>query len=101
MKQDEIIEMARQADVWVAGQEPYQSQLEAFAKLVYDRGWMNGYTSCDNDNKTLTSTLIAEAVGEEREACADNVETFFDPMWADHYDAGNQLAKMIRSRGEA
>jgi hypothetical protein len=34
MTQDEIIEMAKQADVWVVGQEPYQSQLEAFAKLV-------------------------------------------------------------------
>jgi hypothetical protein len=34
MTQDEIIEMAKQADVWVVGQEPYQSQLETFAKLV-------------------------------------------------------------------
>jgi hypothetical protein len=34
MTQDEIIEMAIQADVWVVGQEPYQSQLERFANLV-------------------------------------------------------------------
>jgi hypothetical protein len=34
MKKDEVIELAKEADVWVAGQEPYQSQLEAFAKLI-------------------------------------------------------------------
>ena len=26
--------MAREADVWVVGQEPYQTQLERFANLV-------------------------------------------------------------------
>jgi hypothetical protein len=34
MTKDEVIELAKEADVWVAGQEPYQSQLEAFAKLI-------------------------------------------------------------------
>ena len=34
MTRDTIIRMAREADVWVAGQEPYQSQLERFAALV-------------------------------------------------------------------
>lgn len=36
MTQDEIIKMAKKADVWVVGVEPYQSQLERFAKLVAD-----------------------------------------------------------------
>jgi hypothetical protein len=31
---DDIIRMAREADVWVVGQEPYQTQLERFAALV-------------------------------------------------------------------
>jgi len=31
---EDIIRMAREADVWVAGQEPYQTQLERFAALV-------------------------------------------------------------------
>jgi len=44
--------------------------------------------------------LVCDAVDKEREACADNVETYYDPMWTDHYQAGNELAKMIRARKE-
>lgn len=34
MNSDDIIRMAKEANVWVAGQEPYQTQLERFAALV-------------------------------------------------------------------
>jgi hypothetical protein len=34
MTRDDIIRLAREADVWVVGQEPYQTQLERFAALV-------------------------------------------------------------------
>lgn len=34
VSKDDIIRMAREADVWVVGQEPYQTQLERFANLV-------------------------------------------------------------------
>jgi len=34
MNRDDIIRMAMEADVWVAGLEPYQSRLEHFAALV-------------------------------------------------------------------
>lgn len=34
MTREDITRMAREADVWVAGQEPYQTQLERFAALV-------------------------------------------------------------------
>jgi hypothetical protein len=37
MTKEEILEMARQADVWVAGQPPYQTQLEKFARLVAEK----------------------------------------------------------------
>jgi hypothetical protein len=37
MTRDEIIEMAREADLWVAGQDPYQEQIERFAALVEQR----------------------------------------------------------------
>jgi len=67
-----------------------------FAKMVYDRGWMGGYTSCDNDNKTLTSALIADAVEDEREACA---------MVCDELDLNkgeaNLYSQLIRERGDA
>jgi hypothetical protein len=34
MNRDDIIKLAMEADVWVAGLEPYQSRLEHFAALV-------------------------------------------------------------------
>jgi hypothetical protein len=34
MTQDDILRIAKEADVWVAGQRPYQTQLERFAALV-------------------------------------------------------------------
>ncbi len=34
MTRDDIIKLAMEADVWVAGLEPYQSRLEHFAALV-------------------------------------------------------------------
>ena len=47
MTKDQIIEMAKQADVWVVGQEPYQSQLEAFAKLVAEAERSECLKFCD------------------------------------------------------
>ena len=73
MTQDEVLEMARQTGV-LAGYEGEPSLLVIFAKAMMD---------------------------VEREACADNVETYYDPMWTEHYEAGNELAKAIRARGEA
>lgn len=34
MNREDILRMAQEADVWVAGQEPYQTQLVRFAELV-------------------------------------------------------------------
>lgn len=34
MNRADILRMAQEADVWVAGQEPYQTQLVRFAELV-------------------------------------------------------------------
>ena len=79
MKQDDIIRMAKEADVWVAGQEPYQTQLERFAALV---------------------------AAAEREACAKVSETLGvhpalnvyngGPEWYKH---GKEIAAAIRARG--
>ena len=73
MTQDEIIELAKQADVWVAGQEPYQSQLEAFAKLIAEK---------------------------EREACAKVCEDLDVEDWQNRtWDIGTlDCAKAIRER---
>ena len=93
MTQEEIIELARQAGLTVGvanngsksmgkyedksfavGRLPLEDFV-TFAKLIHTRGWMQGYTSCDNDNKNLDSALIDDAVEEEREACAKLLET--------------------------
>lgn len=34
MNREKVLELAQQADVWIAGQAPYQEQLERFAKLI-------------------------------------------------------------------
>jgi hypothetical protein len=80
MTKDEILELARQADVWVAGQPLYQAQLEKFAKLVAKK---------------------------EREECARLCENSISSIWEyspdDVKEAGinvcNNLAKSIRARG--
>ena len=74
MTQDEIIEMAKQADVWVVGQEPYQSQLERFAKLVaqHEReacakiceedAWRCKKIAVDTQNKQANASAIEASI---------------------------------------
>lgn len=38
MTREDITRMAKEADVWVAGQEPYQTQLNRFAQAAYAAG---------------------------------------------------------------
>jgi len=66
MTQDEILEMAKQADVWVAGQEPYQSQLEAFAKLVAAKE----ADRIADEAKDIIKRAEERGAAKEREACA-------------------------------
>jgi hypothetical protein len=37
MTRDDILRIAKEADVWVAGQRPYQTQLERFADLILEQ----------------------------------------------------------------
>jgi len=109
MKQDEIIEMAEKAGFTTVWKKqfilsPYgfedadlREELEAFAKLIAAKERERVEDLCMRG--TQLAVLVAKA--EEREACADNVETYYDPMWTEHYCAGIELAKMIRARGEA
>jgi hypothetical protein len=107
--QNEVLEMARQADVWVAGQEPYQSQLEAFAKLVEER------TAAKVRKATLEemiyehpTTAIEKAVAYEREGLVRIIEANIAAereACAKMCDAtegaeGKDLAQAIRARGE-
>ena len=71
--QNEVLEMARQSGLMdrilpnFLSTPKTEAAFEAFAKLLLERGYMAGYTDCDNGNKTITSTLIADAVKDERE----------------------------------
>ena len=50
MNKEEIIRLAKEADVWVAVQEPYQAQLERFARLVAateSQAWVRMINSID------------------------------------------------------
>jgi hypothetical protein len=75
MKQDEMIEMAKQAQMpfyWRTGEITYLDKLEAFAKLVAQH---------------------------EREACAKVIEQCNWPKWAETTDARDVFAEAIRARG--
>ena len=116
MTQDEIIEMARRARLhrnqhnlasnpvqYKFSYDGTEEALIAFAKLVHQRGFMDGYTSCDKDNQNMLSCRIDDAVEEEREACAMLAQkTVCDthiPTGVKIY--GTAVAKAIRARGEA
>lgn len=50
MNKEEIVKHAKEADVWVAGQEPYRAQLERFAGLVAaaeSQAWVRMINSID------------------------------------------------------
>lgn len=50
MNKEEIVRLAKEADVWVSGQEPYQAQLERFAGLVAaaeSQAWVRMINSID------------------------------------------------------
>ena len=50
MNKEEIVRLAKEADVWVAGQEPYRAQLERFAGLVAaaeSQAWVRMINSID------------------------------------------------------
>ena len=96
MTQDEIIEMAKQADVWVVGQEPYQSQLERFAKLVAQ----HEREACAEVAMTLTRRM------KETEKAHYNHSA--EPFIAERFGferglilEGQKIADAIRARGQA
>ena len=108
MTQDEIIEMARQAgftqpegETWY---EAFPQCIEAFAKLVEDKAFQDGY------EKGVAA--FNEAVELEREACAKlcmETEQKFAELsdkFSFAFDAGgvfgaSQCLNAIRARGEA
>ena len=99
MTQDEIIKMARQAGIgWGEGIGGMTDFLEAFAKLVAERAFQNGY------EKGIAA--FNDAVLLEREACAKVCEDSKAPsdwnlvavLWK---ECRNKLAAAIRARGQA
>jgi len=78
MTKDEIIELAMAYG--------FTGGFNAQGDLTYDATFVEAVT---------------EAVVKEREACADLCATFYDEMWEEYAEAGNELAEIIRARGEA
>ncbi len=85
MTKEDIIRMAQEADVWVVGQEPYQTQLARFAALV-----AAAVKQVDDDTieyiqnmDAHIDTAVREAVAAERERCAQVCEDHFssDGHW--------------------
>jgi len=91
MTQDEIIEMARQAEF--VNLDLCSSELERFAKLVAakeQKKW-----------EDQTAVEIHEAVLEEREACAKVCDELVNKENnGDYQNAANWCSIRIRARGE-
>jgi len=112
MNRDDIIRMAREADVWIVGQEPYQAQLERFAALVAEplqARIKDLYRQLEETEKRLDGQYKM-GVEAEREACAKLCDEYVVPasIAGAHPDyligkqmALEQAARAIRARGEA
>ena len=115
MTQDEIIELAVLAEfemddsgvlspqvVWYI----YQESLIKFAKLVAAKErerYMQLFLDPENQPTqfgTATQEYREQEIKDERESCADLCATFYDEMWEEYAEAGNELAEIIRARGE-
>jgi hypothetical protein len=103
MTRDEIIEMARQADVWTEKDfmfaDVLNPKIEAFAKLV----------AAKHDPKIAIADAyragVDSGIAAEREACAKVCEEH-GKVWAERFLLGFQAvlddaADAIRARGEA
>jgi hypothetical protein len=92
MTQDEIIEMARQVEFEVGFKWCVNFiELEAFAKLVAEKAFQNGY------EKGIAA--FNDAVLLEREACARVCESYISE--SPHSWGGTTMAAAIRARGQA
>jgi hypothetical protein len=93
MNRDDIIRMAREANVWIVGRDPYPAQLERFAKLIEQHLYYDSIHTCHAECQRPACVAMREAVKAEREACAQlclETEPFYGVMFAE----------AIRARGE-
>lgn len=103
MNKDDIIRMAREADVWVVEQEPYQTQLERFAAVVAaaveERLKWDGLHSCHPECDRPACVHTRKAVEAEREACAKLCEEI-DAEYEGEDVLATWCAAAIRARGQ-
>ncbi len=85
MNHKEIIEMAEKA---------------GFTAIWRKQYIISPYGFEDADLSEELSNFADLLIAKEREACADLCNTWYDPMWTEHNQAGNELAKAIRNRGD-
>ena len=99
MTRDDIIRMAREADLLVLAQIPddsvFVADLERFARLVYESVFRDA-------NIAASRTILDAAVLQEREACAKLAE---ETVCATHLPTGVKIygtkaAAAIRARGQ-
>jgi hypothetical protein len=78
MTQDDILRIAKEADVWVAGQTPYQTQLERFADRILEHIAYDDIHTCNAQRPAC----VREAVQAERERCIREVIRICDSRGA-------------------
>jgi hypothetical protein len=68
MTRDDILRIAKEADVWVAGRQPYQTQLERFADRILEYIAYDGIHTCHAECQR--PACVREAVKAERNKLA-------------------------------
>ena len=82
MTQDDILRIAKEAGVWVAGQKPYQTQLGRFADRILEHLAYDGIHTCHAECQR--PACGREAVQAERERCIREVIRICDRRGAYH-----------------
>jgi hypothetical protein len=95
MNRDDIIRMAREANVWIVGRDPYPAQLERFAKAIEQHLSYDSIHTCHDKCQRPACVAVREAVRAEREACAKVCDD-----WPNGRDDVYSIGEAIRARGE-
>jgi hypothetical protein len=78
MTKDDILRIAKEADVWVAGRKPYQTQLERFADLILEHLRWDGIHTCSDQCQRPVCVAVREAVKAERDLLIREVISIAD-----------------------
>ena len=95
MNRDDITRMAREANVWIVGRDPYPAQLERFAKLIEQHLYYDGIHTCHAECQRPSCVAIREEVKAERDRCILMLERLHEQV-GDRHNYYAYAAKVLK-----